>query len=122
MLLKTTARLVALSFLVCMVAFNVACRRGEPAPDEGITQAPQETRTVVLYQYRFNPNSLTVPSGTTVTFQNRDTERHNINIPALNVDQSVDPNGEWSYTFNTTGEFAVSNRFQDGMRLNLTVQ
>ncbi len=119
---RSIARIAALSLLFSLMAMNLACRSSEPAPDETVTQAPQETRTVVLYQYQFNPNSLTVSAGTTVTFQNRDTERHNINIPALNVDQNIDANGEWSYTFATSGEFAVTNRFQDGMRLNLTVR
>ena len=117
------ARFSAFALLFCLVSFSFACRGGgDTVPDETVTQAPQETRTVVLYQYRFNPNQLTVPAGTTITFQNRDTERHNINIPALNIDQALDANSEWTYTFSTSGEFAVSNRFQDGMRLNLTVR
>lgn len=118
---RFTALAIALSFAL----FAFACGgSGSSVPDEQPTQQaqPQETRTVVMYQYRFNPNSLTIPAGTTVVFQNRDPEAHNVNIPALNVDQNVGPNAEWSHTFSTRGEFAVGNRFSDGMRLDINVQ
>lgn len=92
-------------------------------PDEEPTRAQaQESRTVVMYQYRYNPNSLRISSGTTVVFQNRDPEAHNVNIAALNIDENVAPNTEWSYTFSTRGEFAVGNRFSEGMRLDIVVE
>ena len=105
-----------------LAAFSVACGGSDPVPDEEVAEQPaQQDQSVVLYQYRFQPASLEVSSGTTVTFQNRDPESHNISIPALNVDENLEPNEEWSYTFDTQGEFAVGNRFSDGMKLDLVV-
>lgn len=107
-----TLGLVAVLFLV---SFAVACGGGDEAtvPDTTATTetpATPEAKRLVLFQYRFNPNTLTIPAGTTVTFANKDPERHNVRIAALNIDQMIEPNAEWSYTFNTTGEFAVDNR------------
>lgn len=68
------------------------------------------TKSVIIYSYKFNPNTLTVPAGTTVVFQNKDPERHNVNIASLNIDQMINPNGKWSYTFASTGTFKVTNR------------
>lgn len=107
----------------------VACGGSDPKPDPtpvenntNTTPTPQ-TKTVTLYNYRFNPNSLTVAAGTTVVFKNKDPERHNVNIQSLNVDQMIDPQGSWSYTFGSTGNFSVVNRLASTpMKLTIIVQ
>lgn len=121
---RIIARTLVLAMLSSLMLFGLACGGSDPAPDESVAETPEppRDRSVVLYQYRFQPASLTVPVGTKVTFRNQDPEAHNINIPALDVDQSVQPNQEWSYTFDTEGEFAVGNRFSDGMKFDLTVE
>ena len=123
MLSRFASRLSALTLLVLVASFALACSSSETVPDDPVTEAEleQEERSVVLYQYRFNPNSMTVRPGTTVTFENRDPEPHNINIPALDIDENVEPNEEWSNTFEMVGDFAVGNRFSDGMQLDLYV-
>ena len=123
-MLRHTARFSALILIASLALFALACGgSSSTVPDQPVTEAqPQQSRTIVLYQYRFNPNTISVPAGTTIIFQNRDPESHNLNIPALNIDQNIEPNQEWSYTFSTRGEFAVGNRFSDGMRLDIVVQ
>ena len=109
---------------------TMACSSSEPVEDEAQQEqveqpADQQTqaKTVTLYQYRFNPNTLTVPAGTQVVFVNKDPEKHNVNIPALNIDESIEPGGEYAYTFDTTGEFAVSNRLSTSpMKMTLVVE
>lgn len=120
---RTIFRLLAAGLIAAFTAFAVACGGSDPAPDEPVqAEAPQQEKTVVLYQYRFNPNTIQVSPGTRVVFENRDPEVHNISIPALNVDQNIEPNQEWVYTFDTQGEFAIGNRMSDGMKLDLTVE
>ncbi|MFU8803837.1 MAG: cupredoxin domain-containing protein [Bradymonadaceae bacterium] len=104
---------------------SAACGGKQTAADAPPTQqaAPEaKARSIVLYQYGFHPNTLTIPVGTTITFKNRDPERHNINIAALNVDHNLEPSAEWTHTFGTTGEFAVTNRFSQAMKLTLVVE
>ena len=105
---------------LCTIA---ACGSPDTVPDEPLTdQAAEDERTIVLYQYRFNPNQLQIEQGTTVVFENRDPETHNINIPALNIDRDIEPEERWTYTFDTEGEFAVSNRESERMRMDLDVE
>lgn len=120
------SRTIALGLVGTLMLFTVACSSSsdEEVPDEQVVEETleQEDQSIVLYQYRFNPNAMEISSGTTVIFENRDPEAHNINIPALDIDENLEPNAEWEYTFDTQGEFAVGNRFSDGMQLNLVVQ
>lgn len=96
-------------------------KKEEPAAKEQPAQT--QMKEVVLYQYRFNPNTLTVPAGTTIKFTNKDPDRHNVNIPALNIDKTLAAGESFEHTFSTTGEFAVSNRFASNpMKMTIVVQ
>lgn len=113
----------SLLMLVLCVSFVAACGgKDTPADTTPTDTAPQEVE-IVLFQFKFQPNTVTIPQGTTVVFKNRDQERHNVRIAALNVDENVEPNGTFSYTFSTTGEFAVDNRFSNQpMQATIVVQ
>lgn len=120
---RHTSKIATLAMLSLTLLFASACSKKSDVPDQPVAEEPvQESKTVVLYQYRFNPTTLDISAGTNVVFQNRDRDPHNINIPALNVDQNIEPNHEWSYTFDTRGEFAVGSRFIDTMKLSVNVQ
>lgn len=120
-----TVRIAGIALIACFGLVSTACggkqTAADPAPTQQHTQEAK-ARSIVLYQYGFHPQTLTIPAGTTITFKNRDPERHNINIAALNVDQNLEPSGEWTYTFNTKGDFAVTNRFSQAMKLTLIVE
>ncbi len=103
-------RKIAILLVLVTLSFTVACGGGDTPADTTPTETAPAEQSMVIYQYRFNPNTLTVPAGTTVVFENKDPERHNVTIAALNVDQMIEPNSTWSYTFATTGEFAIENR------------
>lgn len=117
-----------------LVAFlsvgTVACGGGEEerVPDgeeETVTEEPEvaESAEVVMYQYKFNPNQITVPQGTEVVFTNKDPDRHNVTIAALNIDENVPAGESFSHVFDTTGEFAVDNRFASSpMQMEIVVE
>jgi plastocyanin len=111
--MKALTRTMMLALVCSALAFTTACKKKQQeVPDQPVTEsapAPQK-KEVALYQYRFNPNTLTVPVGTTVVFKNKDPERHNVRIAALNIDQMIDAGQSWNYKFDTKGEFAVDNR------------
>ncbi len=75
----------------------------------GEAEAPK-TVSVVLYDYKFNPNSRAVPVGTTVVFQNKDPEQHNVSIVSLNIDEMLKTNEAVEVTFNQPGTYKVTNR------------
>ena len=104
-------RTVLMLAVVASFSLIAACGGSDPVPAGGGTAAPAaQTKKVVLWQYRFNPASLTVSAGDTVQFENKDPEPHNVSIAALNVDQNIEPGATWSYTFNAAGEYSVGNR------------
>lgn len=117
-------RTILMLAVVASFSLVAACGGSDPVPQNGGTAAPAaQTKKVVLWQYRFNPASLTVNSGDTVVFENKDPEPHNVNISALNVDQNIEPGATWSYTFNTAGEYAVGNRLAENpMTATIVVQ
>lgn len=111
--------------LITFAMTLVACGKKDKVPDTQPTNnAPAaQTKVVDMFQYRFNPNTLSLSVGDSVTFRNKDPERHNVRIAALNVDQMVDPNQDWTYTFDTKGEFAVDNRLATNpMSMTIVVQ
>ena len=101
---------VMMLLLVFTALGLTACKKKQEVPDQPVTAPAPQTKEVMLFQYRFNPNSLTISAGTTVNFVNKDPERHNVRIAALNIDQMVDPGQSWSHQFANKGEFAVDNR------------
>lgn len=108
--MKRMSKIMMLALIFCALGLT-ACKKKQEVPDETVSEQPAPMqKEVALYQYRFNPNTLSIPAGTTVVFKNKDPERHNVRIAALNVDQMVDAGQSWSYTFDTSGEFAVDNR------------
>ena len=128
--LRTLMVLAALGLFVGLSA----CKKGQTKEDEQPTadktqekesadEQKKQEKSVVLYKYRFNPNSLTVTKGTTVKFMNKDPEKHNVKIAALDVDKSIESGGTFKHTFETTGEFAVENRLSEKpMKMTIVVK
>lgn len=124
--MKGITRVMLIS-LVFVALGTTACKKKQQVPDQpaqtGTTAPAPQTKEVMLYQYRFNPNTLSVPVGTTVKFQNKDPEQHNVRIAALNIDQMIASGESWSYTFDTKGEFAVDNRLATNpMSMTISVE
>jgi plastocyanin len=122
------SKMLVLGALAAALTFGaLACsspgegQRPDDETAEGVGEA--DTITVNLYNYRFNPQTLTVATGTQITFNNKDPDRHNVSIPALNIDEDLDAGESFSYVFETTGEFAVSNQFASSpMKMSIEVK
>jgi len=121
----TMRALIIGSAAIALLATAPGCKSGkkqqkkDEAPTESEQMEDEQTEEkssahqVTLYNYKFNPNTLTVDKGATVEFKNKDPEKHNVRIAALDVDQNIAAGESWSYTFETEGEFAVENRILD---------
>lgn len=93
-------------------------KKEDKAPVEQVA-----TATIKLASYKFNPTTITITAGTIVTFMNDDPEVHNVRIPALGIDQNIEPGASWDYTFDTAGEFAVDNRMTENpMKATIVVE
>jgi amicyanin len=73
------------------------------APD---SPAPQGGTAVSISDFRFNPATLTVPVGTTVTWTNQDEEPHTVAAKDGSFHSpGMDTHGTYSFTFTTPGSF-----------------
>lgn len=112
---------VALSFGAIACSSSGEEQRPDDEATDGVSEA--DAKVVNLYNYRFNPQTLTVASGTQITFKNKDPDRHNVSIPALNINEDLDAGESFSFVFDTTGEFAVSNQFASSpMKMSIEVK
>jgi amicyanin len=68
--------------------------------------APQGGTAVSISDFKFNPPTLTVPVGTTVTWTNKDEEPHTIAAKDGSFHSpGMDTNGTYSFTFSTPGSY-----------------
>ncbi len=93
--------------ILCLTVLALfGCAYAQPVIDEfGQTETPSNT-TVLIQLASFQPDSLTVPAGTTVTWINRDIVRHTVTSTEELFDSGRLGSGEsFSYTFNEPGTF-----------------
>lgn len=92
---------------VCAAVFLPLPRpaQAEDAPVK--TAAAVTTDTVIrIENFTFNPATLTVPLGATVTFDNNDDIPHTIvSIPLKARSKPLDTGDKYSFTFTTAGSF-----------------
>ncbi len=75
----------------------------EPAVKAAATSG--ETLQVIVENFKFAPTNLEVKVGDTVEWINKDSVRHTVTIPVLNVDQNLPAGGTTTYTFTEKGSF-----------------
>jgi amicyanin len=83
---------------------------GMTAPSASATAAdapaPQGGTAVSIADFKFNPATLTVPVGTTVTWTNQDEEPHTVVAKdGAFHSPGMDTHGSYSFTFSTPGSY-----------------
>lgn len=93
--IRLTVGLVMLFFWSCSKDSD-----SDPQPQPGPT--PGNAANVVMQNFNFNPATLTVAPGTTVTWTNRDTETHTVTADDNSFNSSgINPGGTYSRSFST---------------------
>ena len=68
--------------------------------------APQGVTAVAITDFKFNPATLTVPVGSTVTWTNQDEEPHTLAAKDGSFHSpGIDTHGTYSFTFSTPGSY-----------------
>ena len=125
---RKVVRMMAICAALGLVVGLGACKKKQTKKDKKPTESQKKKKkkkkkTVILYQYRFQPNTLTIKKGTTVEFFNKDQEKHNVKIAALDIDKNLEPGKRFKHTFETKGEFAVENRLSEkSMKMTIVVE
>jgi plastocyanin len=85
--------------------------------------APVVEAQLAIENFQFNPPSLTVPVGTTVTWTNRDKDEHTVTSSTrLFSSTGLDPNETYSFRFDTPGTYAYYCALHPHMTAQIVVQ
>ncbi|HTF33611.1 MAG TPA: cupredoxin family copper-binding protein [Myxococcota bacterium] len=81
----------------------IAAFAGAPVPAHAASTAPAE---VHIWNFTFDPPSLTVPVGATVTWINRDDEPHTVtSAEGAFTSQALDTDDSFSFRFDAPGTY-----------------
>jgi plastocyanin len=94
---SSTRKILILALLPLMFFFTLTTSCSKPA-----TPGPNE---VFIEGMAFNPSTITVTAGTTITWTNKDGVAHTVTSGGNFDSGSISSNGTWSHLFNTAGTF-----------------
>ena len=110
---------------VIFIGFIVSC-----SDDNGINEDPigetndngQVSNQVTMSASAFQPVTLTITPGTTVLWINTSSMAHTVTSSTNLFDEHLDPDEEFSYTFNTAGSFEYVCTLHPGMNGTIVVE
>lgn len=109
-------KLVLLPILIILVA---GCVQQEPQKEP--TSESVQSNTVEIIDFSFDPASLKVIRGTTVTWTNKDSVSHTIRIADVES-PSISQGQSWSYKFDEIGTFDYICGIHPYMKGNVIVE
>ena len=84
--------------------------------------AAPAAQQVVIEQFKFNPPSLTVPVGTTITWVNKDSVSHTVTSSQGFGSDKLEQGGTFSHTFSAAGTYNYACKFHPRMTGTVVVQ
>jgi len=116
--MKTRLFLTVISLAVLLAACAPAAATATSTP---VTNGNEVK--VAISGYAFNPGTITIKVGQTVTWTNQDSASHNVKADDGSFGSSTLGNGaSFSYTFNTAGTFTYKCGFHASMLGTVVVQ
>lgn len=92
----------------------------------GCTQSPQNIppNTVIIQNFAFSPNNLTVKTGTTVTWTNNDSTTHTITSDngAFQSSGNLNQGAKYTFTFTKAGTYPYHCSIHPNMKGTVVVQ
>jgi plastocyanin len=91
-------------------------------PSSGVSST--KPQSVVMKNIQFNPKTITVPPGATVTWTNKDTVAHDVTGSDFKSGSSggMTPGDTYSHTFNRTSSFKYRCTVHPGMQGTVVVK
>jgi plastocyanin len=114
----------AILILACMAA---GCSSGPtPATPATPSASPGSGNAITIKNFAFDPSSLTVKTGTAVTWTNYDGATHTIvsdtGSPAPFSSDSLSPGASYTFTFTQPGTYTYHCSIHPSMKGTITVQ
>ena len=98
----------AVTVLVLLIIFIYGCAQQTEEPQERTNEFSDsvEIPRVEINDFSFNPPTLAIKKGTTVSWTNKDSVKHSATSDDDIFDSGLIPQGDtWIYTFNEAGTF-----------------
>jgi plastocyanin len=125
---KTVTRL-ALALGIAGAASAVMVCRADSGQTPKFAPMADEKAAVTIKSYKFDPQTLEVKVGTTVTWTNQDSKDHTVSSGTPDEAKDAPLNGDmdgegktYSYTFKEAGEFPYYCKNHHGMRGKVVVK
>jgi plastocyanin len=115
----------AVCLLLAALAATIAgCGSGDGGTGSTSTGADSGARAVTIADYLYDPEAITVPVGTTITFTNRDTTPHTATSKQSGVFESgsIDTGKSGKVTLEESGTFAYYCLFHPFMKGTIVVE
>lgn len=111
-------------FVYFRVGKNVPGQAPTPPSTSSGQAAPQSTTHAVSIQnFAFSQSSISIKKGHTVIWTNKDSAPHTVTADSDSGIESptINANGTYSFTFNSTGTFAYHCKFHPSMKGTVVV-
>jgi plastocyanin len=122
--------ITGITFLFAIIMISVSCNKSSYNSMMGMTGGTGGTggsggpgaNEVFIQGMAFNPSSITVAAGTTIKWTNKDAVSHTVtSSTALFNSGSIGPNGTYTFTFATAGNYAYYCTIHPSMTASVTV-
>lgn len=111
------------SLLLLGIIFIIGCAQQQAnAPEAPASQGAQAENTIIIKNYAFNPPSLSVSKGATVTWTNEEDISHTVTMEGVFDSGALTKGKSFSYKFDHKGEFAYYCSFHQSMNGKITVR
>ncbi len=122
-----TGIIIGFAFLLVGLFGLASCQPAAPAPAPAPTPAPvpgpSPTVEIEISGFAFNPDTLTVPSGTTVIWTNLDGPPHTVTTQETGYDSGWLSTGDtFSYTFEQNGTYEYYCSIHPSMTATIIVE
>ena len=101
----------------------------EPSESAAASGGESAGETVRLAQFAFDPEELTIPAGTEVSFVNADAAAHTVTegvdgVAAEDpiIDEELSQSGSTSFTFDELGTYDITCLFHPSMNMSIVVE
>ena len=120
MLKKFFRSLLALTFISAVLLLAQGCSKSSSPT----SPSPPPANSVSIVDFAFNPTSITVDSGVTVTWTNNGAATHTVTSDSSGLFNSGDisSGNTYSHLFNTKGTFGYHCIHHAGMTASITVK
>jgi plastocyanin len=106
---RSTFRRAAASAALALIALlgtSAAASAGMSAKPKHVKSVATARAAVKIDNFKFGPRTLTVATGTKVTWTNNDVVAHSVNFSSGKINsKTLDQHGKFSHTFSTPGTY-----------------